>query len=74
MMFLSGVYFSTSQLPPVLQLLSLCLLLSVAVRLIRPLILNEWPVDPLTSIAILAAYCVGGFYVAPVLTRQRLLK
>lgn len=74
MMFLSGVYFPTTQLPPALQLLSQILPLGAAVRLIRPLILGGWPQQPLADIAILAAYCVAGFYIATVLTRRRLLK
>jgi len=32
-----------------------------------------WPADVLVHLAVLAAYAVGGFYVATVLTRRRLL-
>jgi lipooligosaccharide transport system permease protein len=74
MMFLSGVYFPTSQLPGWLQNISDLLPLSAAVHLVRPLILGQWPAAPLTDIAILTIYCVAGFYVATILTRRRLLK
>lgn len=72
--FLSGVYYPVAQLPAWLQGISYFLPLSAAVRLVRPLILGGWPADALADIVILAAYCVGGFYLATVLTRRRLLK
>jgi lipooligosaccharide transport system permease protein len=74
MVFLSGVYYPTSQLPAWLQMFAKVLPLGAAVNLIRPLILGEWPGTPLADIAILVAYCVGAFYIATVLTRRRLLK
>lgn len=74
MMFLSGVYFPTAQLPGWLQVFAQGLPLSAAVRLVRPLILGEWPSAPWTDLAILTAYCIGAFYLATVLTRRRLLK
>ncbi|MEN3292751.1 MAG: lipooligosaccharide transport system permease protein [Burkholderiales bacterium] len=74
MIFLSGVYYPTSQLPTWLQRFSDILPLSAAVNLVRPLILGRWPSAPFADLAILAAYSVAGFYVATVLTRRRLLK
>lgn len=74
MMFLSGVYFPTAQLPGWLQAVSHVLPLGAAVHLIRPLILGEWPSTPVSDLAVLAAYCVAGFYIATILTRRRLLK
>jgi lipooligosaccharide transport system permease protein len=74
MMFLSGVYFPTAQLPDWLQAISSFLPLSAAVNLVRPLILGDLPTAPLFNLAILAAYCLAGFYLAIVLTRRRLLK
>lgn len=74
MIFLSGVYYPTSQLPAWLQRVAELLPLHAAVRLVRPLILGEWPRSPVADSAILAIYCVMGFYVAIVLTRRRLLK
>lgn len=74
MIFLSGVYYPTTQLPGWLQLVSQCLPLSAAVSLIRPLILGQWPERPIIDIAILFAYAIAAFYIATVLTRRRLLK
>ncbi|QDZ30171.1 ABC transporter permease [Noviherbaspirillum sp. UKPF54] len=74
MIFLSGVYYPTTQLPPWLQLVSKLLPLGAAVNLVRPLILGEWPPTPLADIAVLVVYCVVGFYIATIFTRRRLLK
>jgi lipooligosaccharide transport system permease protein len=73
MIFLSGVYYPTSRLPTWLQGVSDGLPLAAAVHLVRPLILGNWPVAPMTDIVILVAYSICGFYVASVLTRRRLL-
>jgi lipooligosaccharide transport system permease protein len=74
MMFLSGVYFPTAQLPAWLQTISGLLPLSAAVKLVRPLVLGGWPANPVADLAILLAYCITAFYVAAILTRRRLLK
>lgn len=74
MMFLSGVYFPTRQLPDWLQAVSDLLPLTAAVQLVRPLLLGQWPVMPILDLLILIVYCVVGFYAAAVLTRRRLLK
>lgn len=74
MIFLSGVYYPTEQLPSWLQSFSQILPLSAAVHLVRPFILGSWPEAPLASVTILIAYCAAGFYMATVLTRRRLLK
>lgn len=74
MIFLSGVYYPTTQLPEWLQALSGVLPLNAAVNLIRPLLLGHWPVNAAAHVAVLAAYCVAGFYIATILTRRRLLK
>lgn len=74
MVFLSGVYYPTTQLPDWLQMFAKVLPLGAAVSLVRPLILGEWPAAPLADIGILVAYSAGGFYLATVLTRRRLLK
>lgn len=74
MMFLSGIYYPVTQLPHWLQLVSALLPLSAAVRLIRPLILGEWPLSPAADLTVLFVYCLAGFYIATVLTRRRLLK
>lgn len=74
MIFLSGVYYPTTQLPNWLQAISGLLPLGAAVNLVRPLLLGGWPAAPLVDLAILLVYCVAGFYVASVVTRRRLLK
>jgi lipooligosaccharide transport system permease protein len=74
MIFLSGVYYPIAQLPQWLQAVSTFLPLGVAVNLIRPLILGQWPQTPVTDIVILVAYSMAAFYTATVLTRRRLLK
>ncbi|KAF3998748.1 ABC transporter permease [Glaciimonas immobilis] len=73
MIFLSGVYYPSAQLPSWLQIVAHILPLNAAVNLVRPLLLGTWPVAPLTDLAILIAYCCVGFYAAVVLTRRRLL-
>lgn len=73
MIFLSGVYYPSAQLPSWLQIVAHVLPLNAAVNLVRPLLLGKWPVTPITDLAILAAYCCVGFYAAVVLTRRRLL-
>lgn len=74
MIFLSGVYYPTTQLPAWLESISRALPLSAAVHLIRPLILGHWPSTPIGDAAIMLSYSLVGFYVATVLTRRRLLK
>jgi lipooligosaccharide transport system permease protein len=73
MVFLSGVYYPVAQLPDWLQAISQLLPLTAAVNLVRPLVLGDWPADPLVNIAVLLTYCALGFYAATVLTRRRLL-
>lgn len=74
MIFLSGVYYPVAQLPQWLQIVSQFLPLGAAVNLVRPLILGGWPATPLLDLGILLVYCIGGFYLATMLTRRRLLK
>ena len=74
MIFLSGVYYPIAQLPGWLQIVSQVLPLSAAVSLVRPLLLGQWPPAVALDLAILVGYCIGGFYLATVLTRRRLLK
>jgi len=73
MIFLSGVYYPSAQLPLWLQAVAHVLPLNAAVNLVRPLLLGSWPTAPITDLAILAGYCCIGFYAAVVLTRRRLL-
>ena len=71
MMFLSGVFFPRTQLPPVVRGLSDWLPLTQAVELVRPLFMDRWPDAPLVHLAVLVTYAVAGFWVALALTRKR---
>ena len=73
MMMLSGVFFPTDQLPVAVQLAAQALPLAHGVALTRPLLLGEVPQGILLHIGVLLAYALGGFYLAVVLTRKRLL-
>lgn len=74
MIFLSGVYYPTTQLPGWLQVVGDYLPLSAAVHLVRPLLLGQMPDQVPQALLLLSAYCVAGFYLASILTRRRLLK
>ncbi len=73
MIFVSGVYYPSAQLPAWLQTIAGYLPLSAAVALVRPLLLGRLPESPLQNILILLLSCLTAFYVATVLTRRRLL-
>jgi len=73
MMLLSGVFFPIEQLPAAVRFIAQALPLYHGIELVRPLLAGGWPADVLVHLAVLAAYAVGGFYVATVLTRRRLL-
>ncbi len=73
MIFVSGVYYPTTQLPDWLQPLAAYLPLGAAVQLVRPLLLGRLPQDPLQNVLTLLVFCLAAFYVATVLTRRRLL-
>jgi lipooligosaccharide transport system permease protein len=73
MMMLSGVFFPVAQLPLAVQVVAQALPLFHGVALARPLLLGEVPQAILLHVAVLLAYAVGGFYLAVVLTRRRLL-
>jgi lipooligosaccharide transport system permease protein len=74
MTFLSGVYFPISQMPEWLQAVAQVLPLTAAVEIVRPLVIGELPSDWLRPLAVLAAYAIGGYYLALVLTRRRFFK
>jgi lipooligosaccharide transport system permease protein len=73
MMMLSGVFFPVAQLPGAVQAVAQALPLYHGVALARPLLLGEAPQAILLHVAVLLAYAIGGFYLAVVLTRRRLL-
>jgi lipooligosaccharide transport system permease protein len=70
-MFLSGVFFPREQLPGFMQAMAQWLPLTAAVELIRPLFLGHWPAQAGLNLAVLAAYGIGGFWLALTLTRKR---
>jgi lipooligosaccharide transport system permease protein len=71
MMFLSGVFFPLEQLPLVAQHIAMCLPLTHAVALVRPLFMDQWPQQVWLHGSVLLAYGVVGFTVALALTRKR---
>jgi lipooligosaccharide transport system permease protein len=71
MMFLSGVFFPREQLPPVVQAVSQVLPLTHAVQLVRPLFLDQWPVQAGLHLGVLTGTAVAAFWVALALTRRR---
>jgi len=73
MMMLSGVFFPVERLPEAIRTIAALLPLYHGVALARPLLLGEAPHAILLHVAVLLAYAIGGFYVAVVLTRRRLL-
>jgi lipooligosaccharide transport system permease protein len=74
LVFLSGVYFPLTQLPPWLREAAQWLPMTAAVDLVRPLALGSAPDHLLRDVALLAAFGAVCYYVALVLTRRRLLK
>jgi lipooligosaccharide transport system permease protein len=73
MMMLSGVFFPVEQLPAAVQAAAQALPLYHGVALARPLLQGEVPQAILLHVAVLLAYAIGGFHVAVLLTRRRLL-
>jgi len=74
MMFLSGVFFPLEQLPQVVRVVAGWLPLASAVALVRPLFMDQWPLDWLRHVLVLAAYTVAAFWLALALTRRRFAK
>jgi len=74
MLLLSGVYFPVDQMPGWLASAASVLPLKHAIDIARPLMLGRVPDGIVLHVAVLAAYAVGAYYVALVLTRRRLLK
>ena len=74
MTFLSGVYFPIDQMPAWLQSVAQVLPLTAAVDIVRPLMIGQAPADIARPLLMLAAYALGGYYLALVLTRRRFFK
>jgi lipooligosaccharide transport system permease protein len=73
-LLLSGVFFPVTKMPVPLQAIAGLLPLKHAIDLARPLLADIVPTDLLLHVAVLVAYAAGGYYVALVLTRRRLLR
>ena len=73
MMLLSGVFFPIDPLPAAVRLVAEVLPLYHGIELVRPMLTGGWPTHTLLHLIVLLAYAAGGFYLATVLTRRRLL-
>ena len=71
MMFLSGVFFPSDQLPPWVRAVAEWLPLSQAIALVRPLFLDRWPSQPLLHLGVLALYAGVAWAIALHFTRKR---
>ncbi len=71
MMFLSGIFFPTTQLPGIVRTLAEWLPLTAAVELVRPMFMDQWPAHPMRHGLLLLAFTVVAFWVALALTRRR---
>jgi lipooligosaccharide transport system permease protein len=71
MMFLSGIFFPTTQLPPLVRSIAEWLPLTAAVELVRPLFMDQWPANPWRHGLVLLSCTVVAFWVALALTRKR---
>jgi lipooligosaccharide transport system permease protein len=74
MLLLSGVFFPTSQLPAAARAVTAALPLANAVELIRPAMLGRPLEHAVLHAGVLAAYAIGGFIVAAILFRRRMMK
>jgi lipooligosaccharide transport system permease protein len=71
MMFLSGVFFPSDQLPPWVRAIAEWLPLTQAIALVRPLFLDRWPSQPLLHLGVLALYASVAWAIALHFTRKR---
>lgn len=71
MVFVCGVYYPMAGLPSWLASIAQWLPLSAAVELVRPLVLDQWPVDAGRHLAVMIFYIVIGFSLAQYLTHRR---
>ena len=71
MMFLSGVFFPSNQLPSWVRSVAEFLPLSQAVALVRPLFLDRWPEQAFLHLGALAMYAGIAWVIALHFTRKR---
>ena len=71
MMFLSGVFFPSDQLPPWVRAIAEWLPLTQAIALVRPLFLDRWPSQPLLHLGVLALYAGVAWAIALHFTLKR---
>ena len=71
MMFLSGVFFPLEQLPHAVRVVAHWLPLSSAVALVRPMFMDQWPVDAWRHALVLIVCASVSFWIALALTRRR---
>ena len=71
MMFLSGVFFPSDQLPSWVRSVADFLPLSQAVALVRPLFLDRWPEQAFLHLGALAMYAGIAWVIALHFTRKR---
>ncbi len=71
MMFLSGVFFPSEQLPDIVRHIAAWLPLTQAIALVRPLFLDQWPTQPALHLGVLALYTTAAWKIALHLTRKR---
>ena len=71
MIFLSGVFFPSDQLPPWVRAIAEWLPLTQAIALVRPLFLDRWPSHPLLHLGVLALYAGVAWAIALHFTRKR---
>ena len=71
MMFLSGVFFPTDQLPSMVRHIADWLPLTHAIALIRPLFLDQWPSHVVLHLGVLGIYAFASWKIALHLTKKR---
>ena len=71
MMFLSGVFFPTDQLPSMVRHIADWLPLTHAIALIRPLFLDQWPSHVALHLSVLGIYAFVSWKIALHLTKKR---
>ena len=71
MVFVCGVYYPLTGLPDWLAAIARWLPLSAAVELVRPLVLDQWPVHAWRHLLVLLVYTTVAYLMAQWLTHRR---